>query len=102
MVRECLTVVEAIGVPGCKGHKHEPLIVKWSGMDWYYRMCPNDLVHDTKFFVEMLCKIGWEVVRSGVLQQLVLRRRTPPSKPNKRHIPLDVNRHQRSTSVSDP
>ena len=55
LARECLAVVEAVGVPGCKGHKHEPLIAKWPGMDWY-RMCPNELVHDTKIFVEMLCK----------------------------------------------
>ena len=48
LARECLAVVEAVGVPGCKGHKHEPLIAKWPGMDWY-RMCPNELVHDTKF-----------------------------------------------------
>ena len=101
LARECLAVVEAVGVPGCKGHKHEPLIAKWPGMDWY-RMCPNELVHDTKIFVEMLCKtLVGKLSGAGFYNSWsydAAHRRA--NKPNKRHISLDVARHQRATSVA--
>ena len=54
--RECLAVVETIGVSSCGGHKMPPLIAKWPGFDWY-RMNPPELMHDSKIMVEMLLKV---------------------------------------------
>ena len=53
--REALTVVETMGVAACCGHKHAPLVARFAGLDWY-RMCPPELVHDSKIFVEMVLK----------------------------------------------
>ena len=65
LARECLAVVEAMGVGGCKGHKSAPLVAKIPGMEWY-RIIPPELVHDTKVFVEMLLKtIVGKVTNAG-------------------------------------
>ena len=55
LARECLAVVETIGVKACKGHKYAPLIAAWPGIDWY-RISPGELMHDTKILVEMIVK----------------------------------------------
>ena len=63
--RECLAVVETIGIKSCGGHKMPPLIAKWPGFDWY-RMNPPELMHDTKIMVEMLLKVMvGKVVNAG-------------------------------------
>ena len=53
--RQCLVVVEAMAMP-CGGHKSPPLIVRWSGFNWY-RMSLPELMHDSKIFLELLLKV---------------------------------------------
>ena len=52
--RRCLTVVEAVGRP-FGGHKTAPLVARWPGFSWY-RYSPQELMHDSKIFVEMFLK----------------------------------------------
>lgn len=52
--RDCLAMVEAVGQP-VGGHKTAPLIARLPGFDWF-RMSPNELMHDSKILVEMFLK----------------------------------------------
>jgi hypothetical protein len=51
-------MVEAVGQP-VGGHKTAPLIARFPGFDWF-RMSPNELMHDSKILVEMFlkCAVG--------------------------------------------
>ena len=54
--RECLTVVDVIGVDACRGHKYPPLLAQLPGFNWR-RLNPPELMHDSKVLVEMLLKV---------------------------------------------
>ena len=64
LARECLTVVDTIGLDACMGHKHAPLVASWPGFDWA-RYIPPELMHDSKILVEMLLKTMVGKVSNG-------------------------------------
>lgn len=53
--RECLTVIDTIGIDGCRGHKFPPLVAQFPGLN-LYRLNPPETMHDSKIFVEMFLK----------------------------------------------
>jgi hypothetical protein len=57
-VRDALAMVEALDRP-VGGHKTVPVIARIPGFHWF-RMSPNELMHDSKIFVEMVlkCAVG--------------------------------------------
>lgn len=56
LARECVAVVEAVGIEAFRGHKRPPLFASWAGMECWFRLQPPELMHDTKIMTEMLLK----------------------------------------------